>query len=323
MATDRFAARRQRRLAHITYMHHVGWGVVCLLLVAVMFGIWSYAQSLSSKNVVLEQRLASAIASKSTCKVVGQWQKGVTKQQSIATPSGSRDFLVHVPDNFAANQYYPLMLFYPGKGASASAAKAAYGLDNLPAIVVYPFPTEGKDGFLAWEGAPYSSGADDVSFTAAILDKVQSDLCIDRTRVYAAGMSNGGGFASLLSCKLPDRFAAYAIVSGAFYSPDGDCVPPRPAPLISIHGDNDPIVPYGGSIIRKLPPIEAWTAKRASIDGCKRPTTTYPNVNTITTIWDSCNGGAVVQNIRIQGGVHQWGQISNDLLWQFLSRFSL
>lgn len=322
MIPDRYEARRQRRLSKVTYMHHVAWGIACLILIAVVISMTTYSQSLTQKNAVLEQRLAVA-TQRTTCKIDGAWTAGTSKQLSVETASGNRDFIVHVPKNFVDNQYYPLMLFYPGKGASAPAAEAAYGLDNLPAVVVYPFPTEGQDGALAWEGAPYSSDSDDVAFTRSILDKVQSDLCIDRTRVYAAGMSNGGGFASLLSCKLPDRFAAYAIVSGALYAPTSDCVPPRPAPLISIHGDSDVIVPYDGSVLRQLPPIDAWTATRAQQNGCTRPTTTYPDTRTIQTTWNECKDSATVQNVRIQGGEHMWGQISNEALWQFLSRYSL
>jgi poly(3-hydroxybutyrate) depolymerase len=62
---------------------------------------------------------------------------------------------------------------------------------------------------------------------------------------------------------------------------------------------------------------------RAKMNGCAKSATTYPSIDTITTTWNDCKAGAVVQNIRINGGGHMWGQISNDLLWQFLSRFSL
>lgn len=212
-------------------------------------------------------------------------------------------------------------MFYPGKSATAAGAQAAYGLDQLPAIVVYPFPTVGQDGFTAWEGAPYSSSADDVAFTASIIDKVQSDLCIDRTRIYAAGMSNGGGFASVLSCKLPDRFAAYAVVAGAMYYPTGECKTPRPSPLISIHSDSDPIVPYDGSSIRHLPPIYNWTAMRAAMNGCKTTQTDEQQATITTTTWTDCKNDAIVQNIVVHGGGHTWGQVSNNYLWQFLSRF--
>jgi len=320
-----YVAKRRQNLhrSHIAYMHHVAWGIVCVLLLAVVLGLLTHAQTLDHTNADLRQQLIAAKTPSTTCKVTGDWQANATKKLAISAPSGSREYYVHTPKDFTLTKYLPLLMFYPGRGASAQAAEAAYALDKLPAIVVYPTPTMGAEGMLAWQGAPYSSGADDVGFTRAILDKTIADLCIDRTKVYAAGMSNGGGFTSLLSCKLSDRFAAYAIVSGALYYPNGQCAPPRPAPLISIHGDQDSIVPYNGSIFRKLPPVDDWIAMRAAMNGCNRqPVTTYITTNAISTAWTQCKQRASVENIRIEGGIHAWGQLPNEQLWQFLSRFS-
>lgn len=320
MATPKRKPTLRQHLSQRTSMHHIAWGIVCLLLIMCMGGLWVHAQSLSAKATELEkQLLATKRPAPSTCRVNGDWQANTTRTQSI----DNRSYLVHLPANFVPYEYYPLLLFYPGKGASAEAAQAAYGLDNLPAIVVYPYPTMSKDGLLAWQGAPYSSDSDDIGFTRSILDKLQAELCVDRTKVYAMGMSNGGGFASLLSCRLPDRFAAYAVVAGAMYSPGGQCTPPQPAPMISIHGDQDPIVPYDGSPLRNLPPVENWAATRARMNGCNKPTTITSGFHTVATIWNDCRDNATVQNIRVEGGGHMWGDVTNDTIWQFLSRFSI
>ncbi len=317
--------RPTRRESRATFMHHVAWGIVCAVLIAFMFGLWSYAQSLESKNRDLKRQLvvAKEVPTQTTCKVAGQWIANSTKELSVDTRDGKRGFIVHTPADFADNKYYPMIMFYPGKNASAQAAELAYGLDALPALLVYPFPTTGIDGFTSWASAPYSSGADDVGFTAAILDKLQAELCIDKTRVYAAGMSNGGGFASLLSCELPERFAAYAIVAGALYAPSSDCKPSKPASILTIHGDSDPIVPFEGSPIRQLPPIYDWSAERARHEKCGKAVIDQPNPVQIITTWEKCRDGAVVQNVRILGGGHAWGDVPNDMLWQFLTRFTL
>ena len=325
MAKTYKAQRHKKRLTHINHLQHIAWGIVCLMLISVLFGITSYAQSLGRENSSLKQQLAAATkpAPTVTCKATTSWPAGTTQQQSVQTATGNRDFLIHLPADFVSNQYYPVLLFYPGKGATAQAAEFAYNLDQLPAIVVYPFPTPGSDGYNAWQSAPYSSKADDIGFTNAVLDKVEHDMCVDRTRVYAAGMSNGGGFASLLSCKLSNRIAAVAVGSGAFYMPDGDCKPPRPIPLINVHGDNDANVPYGGSLTRRLPDIDEWTATRAVENGCKQPVVTQLDFTTHVTTWDGCKNNATVKNVRIQGGDHAWGQVPNDYLWQFLIQYTL
>lgn len=304
-------------------MHHVAWGIVCAILLAVLGGIWMHAKTLEAANGDLRKQLAYAKMPPTTCKVTDRWIPNTSKELSIATKDGDRKYIVHVPTDFRDNQYYPLVFFYPGKGSSALGSELSFGLDQLPAITVYPHPTVGTDGATAWESAPYASGADDVGFTSSILDKMQADMCIDRTRVYATGFSNGGGFASLLSCKLPGRFAAYAVVAGALYSPYGECKPTTPSPLISIHGDNDIIVPYNGVLSRRLPPVYDWTSMRAVAEKCSKPTTSYANVNTVVTTWNNCRSGSAVQNIKVVGGSHAWGAIPNETLWQFLSRFSL
>lgn len=51
-----------------------------------------------------------------------------------------------------------------------------------------------------WQGDPDSSGVDDVAFTMEMLDNFEKRYCIDSSRVYAAGKSNGGGFTNLLAC---------------------------------------------------------------------------------------------------------------------------
>ena len=313
-------SRRSSRTGQRAYMHHLAWGVVCVLLLLSIGGLWVHAQSLENQNTALEKQVTSLQSrGETTCVVDSSWK---ANDDRTLTALG-RQYLVHTPAVFRTDTYYPLVMFYPGKGNTAEVGKRVYGLDTLPAILVYPSPTPSTDGSLAWEGAPYSSHADDVAFTSAILDKLQAELCVDKKKTYAVGMSNGGGFASLLSCRLADRFAAFAVASGAMYAPSGECTPATPRPLINIHGDNDGIVPYEGSFVRHLPHIDSWVATRAHKNGCKGSSTTSPALNQIVTVWTNCTNGATVENIRMVGGGHAWGQVPNDTLWQFLSRYSL
>nr|AIA16824.1 Alpha/beta hydrolase family [uncultured bacterium] len=296
--------------------------MVCFSLLVVLSILWLNSQALNQKTAALERRLSQL--STPSCTVRDPWPANLTKQFPLTTAGGPRSFYVHLPANFDTSQYYPIVVFFPGKGASAGTGQAMSGLDSLPAITIYPEPTVGKDGALAWQGAPYSSGADDVQFVSDLLDKVEGQLCVQRTHVYAVGMSNGGGMVSLLSCHLSDRFAAYGIVAGALYYPDGGCKPSRPTPLINIHGDNDLVVPYFGSSIRNLPAIDNWVADRAHSNGCApAPTTEYTNVTTTVTTWQNCQDKATVQNVRLRDAGHLWAIDAPMTLWQFLSQHSL
>lgn len=321
MAKTDLPPRRRRTISHVTYIHHVAWGIACVLLLAVVGGLLAYAQSLSRDNESLKGQLASAVAQRSTCSVRGDWKPATTSHHNLTVDGMNRDYYVHTPKHFIDRQYYPLVMLFPGKSASAQTAEH-YGFDDIPAIIAYPSPTIGKDGELAWQGAPYSSSADDVRFTESLFERLSSDLCVDKNRTYVVGFSNGGGFVSLLSCKLPDSFSAFMVIAGAMYYPDGGCKPKSPSTLINIHGDNDGTVPYYGSTVRNLPSIEPWVKYRAKEIGCKEAKTSYQNPSLIVTSWVGCNGDKTIQNIRIAGGIHMWGLLPNDQLWQMLSRFS-
>lgn len=317
---SQFHSRRDKRRARYrAHMHHLAWGVVCLFLLVSLAAILVRTQSLELQNASLQQQLQTLkTVPTDTCHVANSWKPNSTTVLSAL----GRNYRVHLPATFDSNTYYPLVMLYPGKGASAAMGESAFGMDSLPVIMAYPEPTASTDHSLAWEGAPYSSKADDINFTKTILDQLQANLCIDKTRIYATGLSNGGGFTALLSCELSDRFAAFVVIAGAMYPQSSNCIPSRPTPLLNIHGDNDPVVPYSGSLTRQLPNIDTWTAHRAALNGCTTSFTTA-TVDQASTTWSNCRGNATVKGIRVIGGGHAWNLIPNTDLWQFMSQFTL
>lgn len=140
-----------------------------------------------------------------------------------------------------------------------------------------------------WEGDPAATGAsfvDDLYFIDNLLTNLQNNYCIDKGRILASGMSNGGGFVgNILPCDpaLSLRFAAFAPHSGAFYTNSteaqctgtapqtvltnslvrGTCQPGRSnIPIIEIHGDTDGTISYTGGGRRGycLPDIQHWAS---------------------------------------------------------------
>jgi poly(3-hydroxybutyrate) depolymerase len=142
--------------------------------------------------------------------------------------------------------------------------------------------------------------------------------CIDTSRTYAAGKSNGGGFMGSLACdpKLSTQIAAFAPVSGAFYingSSSSDCdaqhitIPCSPGrsliPILEFHGSDDGTIPYSGGGHRGecLPTIPHWVREWSNREG-------YGLTNKNTQLYDG-----KVQKYEYSGAAGQLGIVSHYL----------
>ncbi|KAB8349403.1 hypothetical protein FH972_023430 [Carpinus fangiana] len=206
---------------------------------------------------------------------------GVTQYRKIATGSGSRSYSIHLPINYSRYRRYPLIFGFHGSNSVGLFFEADTGL-SLPTytadkIVLYP---NGIDG--SWAGPSYAktSVAEDLNFVSDVLEDVRHEFCIDSARIYATGMSNGGGFLDSLACNdtIGGEFAAFAAAAGSFYTDTkdtkNDCKPARPlTPFLEFHGLKDESVHYtGGQGEGGLEPaISDWLNWWASRNECKAP----------------------------------------------------
>jgi polyhydroxybutyrate depolymerase len=145
--------------------------------------------------------------------------------------------------------------------------------DQYGFIVVYP---SGTNFPLRWRtrGDP-GSDADpvrDVTFIADLMDTLEQNYNIDPSRIYANGLSNGGGMSFVLSCQLSERIAAVGLVAGAYLYPWEACSASRPVPTIVFHGKDDPIVPFQGGPSKAFdipfPMIPDWVTELANHNQC-------------------------------------------------------
>ncbi len=171
--------------------------------------------------------------------------------------------------------------------------------------------------------------ADDVGFTAKILDRVEAELCVDRSRIFASGWSNGGMFAATLGCALSDRIAAVASVSGVHLLPD---CRGRPMPIIVIHGTFDDTVPFSEEDVasaadiremirgssgnraqaRMFAPVNgtsvrSWVESWAKRNGCRLIDPAVGSGSVVqTTAYRNCRAGGDVVLQEVVGGGHDW-----------------
>ncbi|KAF1915427.1 poly depolymerase [Ampelomyces quisqualis] len=208
------------------------------------------------------QGLASSVA-KSGCNAPLPADAKPGNSVDLTLPSSSgvspRNYRLHLPAGYDGTKKLPLILSFHGRKRSAkeqeelSRFNKAYGFEG---ISVYP---QGVTAVKTpqWEGDPDAPAhISDVKFTLELMDHLEETYCIDSSRIYATGKSNGGGFTGLLACDptASKRIAAFAPVSGAFYLNTvtqqlPDCKPGRlPIPIMEFHGLMDSTINYTGGL---------------------------------------------------------------------------
>jgi polyhydroxybutyrate depolymerase len=166
--------------------------------------------------------------------------------------------------------------------------------------------------------------SDDLAFVDALLKDLQSRLKIDKKRIFATGISNGGFMSFLLACERADVFAAVAPVAANLSIGRLDqCKPSQPISLLNIVGTDDTTVPFKGGRVKVFLGIkdrgrvlssDETLQKWLKIDGCsdKAQLSTIDKVSTDkTSIEDSryvenCKNNTEVRRIVVVGGGHAW-----------------
>ncbi|KAB8239532.1 hypothetical protein ETB97_000757 [Aspergillus alliaceus] len=253
--------------------------------------------------------------------------RGSSHGVHFTTSDGTQRFyLIHIPLNYDENKPTPLIFSFHGRGKTAENQEALSQFSNETwnpnAIAVYPQGLKKQ-----WQGDPDSKGVDDISFTLEMLDSFQDQYCIDSTRVYAAGKSNGGGFTNLLACNATSstKIAAFAPVSGAYYQDvsEEDCHPTTvpikcnpgrtPIPIIEFHGTADKTIPYGGGgrrgeCLPSVPHFVREWSKRLGY-GLHNQTTKLYNGHVLEYQYASGDELGVVTHYRIDGLGHAWPSV--------------
>jgi polyhydroxybutyrate depolymerase len=243
-----------------------------------------------------------------------------------------RNAIVHVPPH-PGRAKLPLLLVFHFAGGPARAMEESTGLSGLADkkrfVAVYPNAAPPNH---FWNISSASSRADDVSFVRDLLDNLGSQVCFDPSRVYATGVSNGGGMAARVGCDLSDRIAAVAPVSGG-YSTLPHCTSALRASLLEIHGTGDPVVPYTGHGPSHAGDVMTFVRQWAAANGCgSTPARSKPAHDAVRFDWPGCRSGTHVAHVRLRGFGHGWpgapGPVfrgkdsnfpANSVIWRFLS----
>ena len=222
-----------------------------------------------------------------------------------------RSYELHVPPAYDGSAPLPLVLNFHGFTSSGSEQQGYTMMDDTADangfIVAYPngLSSSWNAGICCGEAA--MNGVDDVGFTRAIVDDLGARGCVDLSRIYATGMSNGGFMSHRLACEASDLIAAIAPVSGVLGLEPSSCDPARAVPLIHFHGTEDFLVPYDGGGLAGSISVPASTDFWIDHNGCSgEPTVTYSEGMVTCETIDQCAEGSSVTLCTIDGGGHCW-----------------
>ena len=303
------------------------------------------APSENGKDQVGERQQALSAIGSSGCNRLQPLTGGLW---SVEVDGQRRKFWVQIPFKYRRwrPEPTPVVLSYHGFENFPLLQKA---LTKLPGkaeeegfIAVFP---RGTGDPLSWNGGGCCGDAeendvDDVAFTNALLDKLESKLCVDKRRVFASGYSNGGYLTQRLACELSDRIAAFGTVAGQLAFPA--CNPARPIPIMHFHGTADETVPFEGRPQDDVLSVDDTMAFWSSVGQCAGgPSVVYDNGDATCEQYSGCAAGVEVELCVIDGGGHTWpgglggplveavaGKVSNDVnatdrLWDFFLRHPL
>ncbi|MCK6622737.1 MAG: T9SS type A sorting domain-containing protein [Calditrichaceae bacterium] len=280
-------------------------------------------------------------------------QGGVVHTRSFVHDGVLRQYLLYVPAAYNTSEGdWPLVINYHGFTSSAALQMSVHSKMNFIAdtahfLVAYPQGLVVQDLVSGVSGTGwnipglYNASHDDVAFTDSLIDHVDADFRVELERVHTTGWSNGSEMVFYLACKLPDRIASVAGVSGLMsYNLLDSCDVERPFSTLLMHGTADPIYPFTGfpNFTPSAPTIPLfWASHNNCLDSI---VTELPDINTadnctVTLIeYVDCDSAEVLF-YRINNGGHAWpggpyipgilGNTNYDIngsseIWNFFTR---
>jgi poly(hydroxyalkanoate) depolymerase family esterase len=285
-------------------------------------------------------------------------------------PAGSRSYDVYLPAGHRKATRVPLVMLLHGCTQTSeefiAATRFAALADRHGFVIVAPRQTRGHQPGACWrwyESGHQARGAGEPAILAGITAEVLAEPSrwrIDRSRVYAAGISAGGAMALILAVTYPEVFAAVGVHSAPAYRSAangrtalgamrgrGAVIEPlagaRMAPLILFQGTADRVVHArsGGLVAAQwlaydtmrstdgrdpLRITRSRETEKRSADG-RRYTVTR---------WYSARGRKQLEYWRVDGLGHAWsgglkdgsysdprGPRASSAMWQFFASHSL
>ena len=233
---------------------------------------------------------------------------------TVTRSLGSRTYELHVPAGLGSDPA-PLLLSLHGFGSSGRQDELFTGwsgfADRHGFIAAYP---NGRPNLQTGAWDPYTPASPDVGFLRAVVADISAAWCVDPSRIYVDGWSNGAVMSQRVACSAADLFAAASSYAGGTPTLAGvaaPCAPSRPVPVALVVGQFD----------FTYPALEQNAAEWRGYDGCSStPATSSDSYG--TTKRYSCAAGAEVMTRVVKYTSHNWpsgaqGEDQRQRIWSF------
>lgn len=228
---------------------------------------------------------------------------------SLDSGGYTRVYRLHVPPQYQSSQATPLVINFHGWGSDGPSQETYTGMsdkaDEAGFLVAYPTGIDNSWNAGSCCGTAASTGVDDVGFARDLVKAISASYCVDASRVYATGFSNGGYMSHRLGCEASDVFAAVAPASGLIGI--DTCAPPRPVPVIQSQGTADPLVWY--------PNAKASNDYWVAYNGCGASSQVYQRGGATCIAYAGCKNNATVEWCEVKGMGHRWPNDTNGVRW--------
>lgn len=266
--------------------------------------------------------------------------QNLTGQTTHTINSGGdeRSYVLFIPA-VETGASLPLVFNFHGSGSTPQRQETRTDFTRLADehdfVLVYPVGAYTNSVTSGSWNANLDAGVDDVQFARDMIEDIANLINLDRSRIYATGMSGGARITSRLSCELSDVLAAAAPVAGLQY-PD-DCTLKRAIPILSFHSLDDATNQY--EVSEDSRPywrmgVETAIDKWRQANDCSLDNSSDKLSQDVTFYhWSDCAGSAEIQFYQLKNGGHTWPDspvsISNkdinasELIWEFFNRHRL
>ena len=219
---------------------------------------------------------------------------GSSTERFLSIDGVDRRYQVRLPIDYDPSQAYPMLFTLHGLNETGDTPKRQFeNIITNEGIEVFP------DGF----GGQWNDSTD-MNFIDVLLTELQSEYCVDPSRVFAAGFSAGGGGTHAIGCYLGDRFRGIAALAGTgtFEQCEGRVA------VMQIQGTSDFVArEEAAAAIR-----EHWVAVNRCEDSDIRSASQYDRCESFV----GCMNDYPTLYCEHSGG-HEWPSWANPIIWDF------